>query len=430
MTLDWTIPMIAVLAALPVPAVATAGEKPVEAHVPHDDSGLERSVVEGANAFAVDLYRSLASGREGNLFLSPASIHTALSMTYAGAGGRTAEQMANVLHLPPGEAAHSAYGEILGKLDSPKQMHGWDPELDKTITEPAYELVVANALWGQDGYPFEPSFTRLVEKHYGAALSNVDFVRAAEAARKTINEWVEKRTEDRIQDLIPPGALGEMTRLVLTNAIYFKSRWAEQFSERKTRNGDFRLAGGGSVEVPMMHQQGTFGYVEAEGLQALELPYEAGELSMVVVLPRAVDGLAALEKDLSAERLAGWSGGLKREEVRVTLPKWKATGRFGLAEALRSMGMTDAFAPGSADFSGMTKAEKPFLSAVVHKAFVEVDEEGTEAAAATAVAVAGTAMPVEPPEPKVFEADRPFLFLIRHSPTDLVLFVGRIADPR
>jgi len=418
-------------AAMLVVASFAAGKGNADApYVPHDELILRRSIVEGGNAFALDLYGRLAFGEEGNLFFSPASIHTALSMTYAGAAGKTAEQMAEVLRLPPGEAAHRVYGEILGDLNTPKKVRAWARDVDKPISVPAYELVVANALWGQDGYPFKAAFTQLVEKHYGAGLSSVDYVQAAEAARTTINDWVEKQTQGRIKDLIPPGVLNAMTRLVLTNAIYFKSQWAEQFSERATKDGDFRLGDGKSVKVPMMRQQEKFGYLETDAFQALEMPYKAGELSMVVLLPKAVDGLAAFEKGLTADKLAGWMGGLKRREVKVTLPKWKMTSQFGLADMLKKMGMTDAFAPGTADFSGMTTAEKLFISAVIHKAFFEVDEEGTEAAAATAVAIAATAMPPQPAEPKVFKADHPFLYLIRHRPTDLVLFMGRVANPK
>jgi serpin B len=369
-------------------------------------------VADGCNRFAFDLYARL-KGAEGNLFLSPYSISTALAMTSAGARGETADQMAKVLCLPEsGDEVHAAYGALQGDLNAAGE-------------KGTFELAVANRLWGQKGYGFLPDYLALVEKKYGAGLEQVDFAGATEAARQTINAWVEKQTRDKIKDLLKPGVLDAMTRLVLTNAIYFKGKWAEEFDKKATQEEDFFLTPEKKVAAPLMHQKAKFGYFEGDGLQALELPYQGGRLAMVVLLPKAKDGLAALEASLSADKVAGWLGQLRRREVQVTLPRFKTTAEFSLKDMLVAMGMADAFG-GKADFSGMNGKKDLFISAVVHKAFVDVNEEGTEAAAATGVAVAAKSKPAPPP---VFRADHPFLFLIRDQKTGAILFLGRILDP-
>jgi len=369
-------------------------------------------VAEGCNRFAFDLYARL-KGAEGNLFLSPYSISTALTMTYAGARGRTAEQMAKVLCLPAtGEAVHGAYGALQNDLNAAGEGG-------------AFELAVANRLWGQKGYGFLPDFLALIKANYGAGLEQVDFAGATEAARQTINTWVEKKTRDKIKELLKPGILGRETTLVLTNAIYFKGKWAEEFDKKLTRDEDFFVTPEKKVAVPLMHQTADFGYFEGDGLQALELPYRGDRLAMVVLLPKAKDGLAALEASLSADKVAEWVGKLHRREVQVALPRFKTTAEFSLKDTLVAMGMAAAFG-GDADFSGMTGAKDLFISAVVHKAFVDVNEEGTEAAAATAVVMGRAAMPEPAP---VFCADHPFLFLIRDTKTGAILFFGRILDP-
>jgi serpin B len=374
------------------------------------------AVAQANNVFGCELYAKL-KGQAGNLFFSPASIHTALGMTYAGAAGRTADQMAGTLHFDlPADRLHKAFGLLTGELNNPP----------KQGTDPAYQLVVSNALWLQKGYPFRDSFTRLVKDNYGAGLNEVDYA-AAEPARKTINDWVGKATRDKIKDLIPPGVLNELTRLVLTNAVYFKSDWADTFPEHATKAGPFQLGEGKTVSVPLMAQWTHIGYMETEDFQLADLPYKADVLSMTVLLPRKADGLKALEEKLSAKALAQWLGKAKPAHVDLTLPRFKFISQFGLKAPLSQLGMVDAFDPGKADFSGMTTTEKLYISAVLHKAFVAVDEKGTEAAAATAIMVGTTAMPMEPRI--VFRADRPFLFLIRHRPTGAVLFLGRLANP-
>jgi serpin B len=380
-----------------------------------------RAVVGGGNAFAVELYAQLARKAKGNLFFSPSSIHTALAMTYAGARGRTADQMAGTLHYPrEGKRLHSAFGSLLETLNNPRTDHR---------KKPVYELVVSNALWAQKGYPFREEFVALVQASYGAGLTELDY-RRPEPARVQINDWVADQTKQKILNLIPRGVITPRTRLVLTNAIYFKSNWADTFSERATRDEAFKLSAGRGVQTPMMRRQGRYGYLETPAFQALELPYRFGELSMVVLLPRETDGLPALEKRLTAKSLTKWLADLRRETVRVTLPKFKFTSQFRLPAVLRAMGMVEAFDAGRANFSGMTTMEKLFISDVIHKAFVAVDEKGTEAAAATAVIMALKAAMPRPVQPKVFRADHPFVFLIRHRATGSVLFLGRVADPK
>ena len=371
-------------------------------------------VVRGNTAFALSLYQRLSS-TEGNLFLSPFSISTALAMTFAGARGNTAREMAAALHFSmEGEELHLAFAGLKGQLLEAEGQGG-------------VRLKVANALWPQIGYPFLPEYLALLERCYGTTATPVDYARAAEEARQTINRWVERETEQKIKDLIPPGVLAPLTRLVLTNGIYFKGDWASQFRKGTTHDAPFHGTRGSSIKAPMMTQQHRFRYGEREGLQFIELPYAGKELSMIVLLPRRVEGLAELEQALTPEGLADWTGGLQEQEVVVFLPKFKVTSQFRVDTALRALGMVDAFSPGKADFSGMDgKPHWLYISAVLHKAFVDVNEEGTEAAAATGVVVSVTSARVQPP---TFRADHPFLFLIRDNRTGSILFMGRVVDP-
>lgn len=387
----------------------------------------EELIAAGNNTFALELYAKLQS-QEGNLFFSPYSISTALAMTYAGARGQTESQMAKVLHFPAGANERtksspmvmdrrqfaSTFGEIIN-------------DLNKRGRKRAYTLSVANALWGQKGHGFLDEFLELVKANYGGRLSEVDFVGATEASRKTINAWVEKQTKEKIKDLIPPGVLDSMTRLVLTNAIYFKGNWARQFKKDQTKDAPFTLADGSEIQTSMMNQTGEFGYMENDTFQGLELPYVKDELSMIILLPKDSDGLAELEKTLTPENLSQWLNRLYRREVVVGVPKFKATTQFSLASVLESMGMKDAFSE-KADFSGMDGKKDLFISAVIHKAYVDVNEEGTEAAAATGVTMKLTSL--GPSETPVFRADHPFLFLIRDSHSAGILFLGRVVNPK
>jgi serpin B len=375
----------------------------------------QQALVGGNNKFAIELFAKLQS-QQGNLFLSPYSISTALAMTYAGACGTTQEQMAKALQFPTptlsNEQFHNAFGGIIRQLNEAGKKGG-------------YELVVANALWGQKDYKFLQEFLTLVRTNYDGDLKQVDFVNQTEAARKTINDWVENKTKGKIKELIKPGTLDSMTRLVLTNAIYFKGKWASQFKPDKTQDAPFTLLGGEKVNVPMMNQTSNFGYTETDTAQVLEMPYVNNDLSMVVLLPKKLDGVNELEKEMTSETIAGWLAKLHKREVQVWLPRFKLTCEFELAKVLGSMGMPDAFCA-KADFSGMTGNKELFISAVVHKAYVEVNEEGTEAAAATGVAMKLTSVPLPPP---VFKADHPFVFLIRDNHTGSILFLGRTANP-
>ena len=383
------------------------------------------------NDFASDLYGRLANN-DGNLFFSPASIQTAMAMAYAGAKDRTATQMAAVLQFEKaGEQIHSEFQSLLQQLNTPRMIKFYERVGNeiKPTEKPTYELVIANALWGQQGYPWNQRFLDLTASNYGAGLREVDFAKQPEAARKTINSWIEEKTRDRIKDLIAKGGISPMMRLILTNAIYFKAAWDNKFADHATKDRPFHVSGSNQVLVSMMAQKEDFRYMETDSFQALEMPYEANELAMIVFLPKTVDGLGDFEKTMTSEKLADWMDDFRIEEVEVFFPKFEFTSSFSLTKYLQAMGMKDAFSTTSADFSGMTTAERLFISEVIHKAFVAVDEKGTTAAAATAVMFSGTAMPMPKPDPKMFKADHPFLFCIRHNPTGKILFMGRFSDP-
>jgi serpin B len=383
------------------------------AALPADRSPL----VQGNNRFGLNLFGQLGQA-PGNTFLSPFSLSTALAMTAAGARGETARQMAEVLQLPAGpDRVHTDFAALIQALRP-------GPE----GAEAPYALHTANALWGQQGYHFLPAFETLLQRSYGAAFEEVDFQGAAEEARRTINAWVAKQTRDKIQDLIARGVLDSSTRLVLTNAIYFKGTWSSPFPARQTQEDDFHASGGRIVRVPLMHQTGRFGYAEDQNVQTLELPYVGGDLAMVVLLPRKRDGLAELEKTLSAGSLADQLDQLHSTQVAVTLPRFKLTAQFELKPVLAALGMTLPFSD-RADFSGINGGSEPLqISAVIHKAYVDVNESGTEAAAATAVGIKALSALVPKP-PVEFRADHPFLFLIRDRRTGSLLFLGCLTQP-
>jgi serpin B len=392
-------------AAVPVPQPA---EKAVP--LPKATPADVAAAVEGNTHFALDLYGRLRS-QKGNLFLSPSSISTALAMTYAGARGDTAEEMEKTLHFTLGQQKlHPAMAELTRRLKPGKASK--------------CRLSIANALWGQSGFGFLPEFLALNRDLYGAPLHLVDFAGATEEARKTINAWVEKQTEKKVKDLLQPGILNGDARLVLTNAVYFNAAWERPFDKKLTRGQSFSVTPDLKVQVPMMNQNGPFRYLADEELQVLELAYKGKELSLLVLLPQKVDGLPELEKRLTTANLKKWLAGLREGQVWVSLPKFECTSAFQLNQVLKDMGMPLAFRPGGADFSGMNGNRKLYIQAAVHKAFVTVNEVGTEAAAATAVVVG------QPSAPPIFRADHPFLFLIRDNRSGSVLFLGRLADPR
>jgi serpin B len=377
----------------------------------------EELLVEGNSAFAFDLYQAL-SEKEGNLFYSPHSISLALAMTYTGARGETAQQMADTLHFNLSQDnLHPAFNELdieLGKRGEGAQ--GKDDE--------GFRLNIVNAIWGQKDYKFLPTFLDILAENYGAGLRILDFIKETEKSRLTINDWVSDETEGRIEDLIPQGAIDAATRLVLTNAIYFNAAWQYPFNEDMTANGPFYLLNSGQVTVPMMKQTEAFGYTEREGYQAVELLYDGGELSMIILMPEA-GNFEAFEDTLKAQQVDAIIKDLQNTQITLKMPKFEFDSDFSLKDTLAGMGMPIAFS-GAADFSGMTGAPDLFIDEVLHKAFVSVDEAGTEAAAATAVIMKETAMPAQPVEVTI---DHPFIFLIRDIETGAILFVGRVLNP-
>ncbi|MDD4955162.1 MAG: serpin family protein [Candidatus Omnitrophica bacterium] len=375
-----------------------------------------QAVIAGNNAFGIDLYKKLST-EEGNLFFSPESISMALAMTYAGARGNTEAEMAKALHFTLNQKElHPAFFELAMDLEAEPQKDG-------------YQLITANALWGQSGYKFEYDFIETTKRYYDAGFKEVDFIKDGnrENTRKEINSWVEKKTNSKIKDLIKPTDLTYLTRLVLTNAIYFKGKWQFPFDAKNTKDGDFVLLNGEKIKAPMMHQKKNFNYAENDVFQALEMPYAGDKLSMAVLLPRKNDGLKELEASLTSENLTNWLSKLSSEEVRVSIPKFKMSSGFELSEALKSLGMIDAFGK-NADFSGITSDPAGLvISKVIHKAYVDVYEEGTEAAAATAVVMAKQLVMEKQ---NIFNADHPFIFIVRDATSGNILFMGRVEDPR
>ena len=375
-----------------------------------------KALVQGNNTFALNLYGTLNDG-EGNLFFSPFSISQALAMTLAGARGETERQMTNTLHYElPQSALHPSFNALDRELASRGQ--GLQAEENQF-----FELNIANAIWGQQGYEFLPDFLDVLAENYGAGLRPVDFVGAPEESRVKINAWVSSETQDKIRDLLPSGAVDSNTRLVLTNAIYFNASWQWPFDKRLTQELPFHLAGGSVVEVPMMTETSRYlyGHVEGEGYQAVDVPYSSGEMSMTILLPDE-GTFGEFEDSLNAQALERIFDDIEIGHISLTMPLFVLESEFSLEQTLAEMGMPDAFGAG-ADFSGMAGTRGLWISEVVHKAFVSVDEEGTEAAAATAVVVLES-------EPLLVTVDRPFIFLIRDRDTGTVLFLGRVMNPK
>jgi serpin B len=411
-----TLVMVAALASVAFLGAGVAAPPVKNQELNELRGGDVSTVVAGNNQFAFDLYARLAK-EKGNVFVSPASISTALAMTYAGARGQTADEMAKTLHLTlePGRL-NPAFGALLREWKAEGKKHG-------------SELSIANALWGQKGFGFLPDFLNITRRDYGAGLVEVDFATDPELARRTINEWVEQQTRNKIKELFKPGTLDGSTRLALTNAIYFKGDWEAPFMKNVTRDQDFHLTAADKIKVPMMYRSASYRYGDNETCQALEMPYKGNDLSMLVLLPRKVDGLPELEKLLSASRLKDWLGKLRSEKVDVSLPRFTTTREYQLNDALAAIGMSSAFDKDRADFTGMNgSGPRLFLSVVVHKAYVDVNEQGTEAAAAT-----GAAFPLaaaRPAKRQTFRADHPFLFLIRDIRSGSILFLGRVSNPQ
>ncbi len=411
--------------ASPTPTPAEADRPPgemvqsEEARVTSPDVTAEtlETLAADNSAFAFDLYQIL--DKEGNLFYSPHSISLALAMTYAGAEGDTAQQMADVMHFDlPEERLHPAFNA----LDLALTRTGGEAGEEM---EERFQLNVANAIWGQQRYDFLSAYLDLLARNYGAGLRVLDFEAAPEEARETINEWVSQATEGKIKDLIPRGGINPLTRLVLTNAIYFNAAWRHPFKEEQTEDGPFYPLAGAEITVPMMRQTEEFGYVVGEGFQAIELPYVGDRASMLILLPDA-GAFESFEGSLDAKKMDAIVQQVERRNMILKMPKFTFETRLDLAQVLANMGMKNAFDPRAANFSGMNGERELFIQGVLHKAFVAVDEAGTEAAAATGVVVGITAMPAEPIEVTV---DRPFIFTIRDTETGAVLFLGRVTNP-
>ena len=376
------------------------------------------ALARGNHELTLDLYRAQTADGDGNAMLSTLSIRAAFAMVYMGANGETATQMSDVLRYnADAERFANAFNALDLALES-RNDPGDGDELDPI------ELHMANAFWGQTGYGWDPGYLDTLAVHFGAGIEAVDFDADPELARTTINDWVEDRTRDRIVDLLPEGSIDASTAAVLTNAIYFNAPWATKFDENLTRAGDFTTLAGGTVEAQMMSAMEYHGFAEGEGWQALEMTFRQDDLSMVFVLPDA-GTFAEFEANLDADGLAAIVDSLESGLVDVTIPKFEFETDFPLSQALIAMGMDVPFS-GAADLSGMLPVGGLFIDEAYHKTFIAVDETGAEAAAATAVVVGETSVPMPDAE---FTADRPFVFGIRDRETDVWLFFGRVTDP-
>ncbi|NCU39360.1 serpin family protein [Candidatus Falkowbacteria bacterium] len=425
--------LLVILAVVLFAGVATAAVMflfPYEPKQPPkvDDVGSTQQgiqqVVNANNQFAFDLYSELNKSQNGNIFYSPYSISAALAMTYEGAKGQTADEMKSVFHFPENNILRPNFAAIYNEINKGNN---------------AYELRTGNALWAQYDYKFLEDYTSRVEKYYGGKVANLDFKTETEKSRQTINSFIEEQTNDRIKDLIPSGILDPMTRLVLTNAIYFKGTWEWEFDESDTREQDFKITSTNTVKIPMMYMKPdktTFNYADLEKLQILELPYKGEKISMLILLPkqgedydyetreRIVSDYTLKDIEISSEKLNEYKSQMKETKLdSISLPKFEFDTKYFMKDTLSAMGMPTAF--GAADFSGLDGTTNLQISQVIHQAFVKVDEKGTEAAAATAVIMEKTAMMPR----NVFRADHPFIFAIQEKDTGNILFLGRMIDP-
>ncbi len=401
----------------PAAAAEVKSDKPRET-APAVSPSAQSALVSNNTDFALSLYQLLKT-KDGNLFYSPYSISEALAMTYGGARGETEKQMATALRFQLAQSQlHPAFNSLdIALAKRGKGAHGTDGK--------GFRLNVVNAIWGQKDFKFSNSYLDLLAQNYGAGMRLVDYINQSEPARQTINQWVSDQTEAKIKDLLPQGSVTDMTRLVLTNAIYFNAAWASQFNKSMTQEGQFTLVDGNIVTVPLMRQQDSFRYTESTDFQVVELPYDGNELSMIILLPK-LENFSNFEKALTSTQLKTILDSLSNNEVNLSLPKFSVSSEFSLNQTLSDLGMPLAFSPTEADFSGIDGARDLYISDVVHKAFVTVDEEGTEAAAATGVVIGTDDMPLEV---KQMTVDHPFIYLIRDNPTGTILFAGRVMNP-
>ncbi|MCK9591634.1 MAG: serpin family protein [Methanoregula sp.] len=415
---------ICTFASLVVMSMALAGctgTIPVQPNAGNPTPESENSIVEANNRFAFDLYSHLAKDPKfagDNIFFSPFSISSAVAITYEGARGSTADEIRSVFHYPENASLlRQGYSTIIADVNSHNA---------------SYTLLTANALWAEKTYPFLPGYINTAQTYYSANTTNLDFINDSDASRTTINRWVEEKTRNTINDLVPAGSITPLTRLVITDAVYFKGTWVRQFDKNKTRNADFRLSSGKSVPVPMMEitdEDAVYPYAETGTVHLLKMPYEPGkgnELSVLILLPKN-DDLAAVEEYLDPDNLSELQNSSESRRVMVYLPKFTLETKYTLRQILAEMGMPTAF--GDADFSGMDGTKYLYIHEIIHQAYVDVNEEGTEAAAATAVVMWGKgAVPAEGPVP-VFRADHPFIFLIQDTTSGNILFMGRVENP-
>ena len=378
-------------------------------------------LVTGNTAFAFDLYKAVRA-LEGNIVYSPYSISLAFAMAYGGAKGDTAAQMAETLQYTlPGEQFHPAFNAL--DLD----LAGRPAETADVEKKERFQLNIANSLWGQDGWPFLPEYLDLLALNYGAGMRLVDFKKDPEGARLQINDWIADQTRSRIKDIIPPGVLDTMTRMVLANAIYFKATWEYEFEANYTADRQFSLLNGDIVSVPTMQigHPKNLSYAAGDGWQAVTLPYKGGLTEMVILVPDN-GNFEAFESGLTAEEYEQILAAMELQDVIFSMPKFSFETRYGLKGILAGMGLQAAFDPNAADFSGIDGQRDLYIADAIHKAFIAVDEKGTEAAAATAVVMLEASLP----QGVVLTIDRPFFYVIRDVPTGTILFMGRVVDPR
>ncbi len=377
-----------------------------------EDNQILGTLVKSNNAFGFDLYHRLKGAGE-NIFFSPYSIFTALAITHEGAKKQTAKEIRTVLYLPDDkQKIRSDFANISNELNKEGK---------------SYKLITANALWAHKDYPFAAEYFNVIDECYDGTVTNLDFKTDTENSRAAINNWVDDKTNDKIKDLIPAGMLNTGTRLVLTNAIYFKANWADQFNAEGTWNGKFKLRSGQSVDASMMQQTSNYNYGETNDLQILEMDYFGNDLSMLIILPKEND-ITQIENTFSAEKLEDWKNDMQTEKVTVILPKFKFETKYFMAEDLKEMGMPTAFKYPNADFTGMSPTGELYIDEVIHQTFIEVAEYGTEAAAATAIPMLQGAAPQQE-QPKIFRADHPYIFIIQQNISGNILFMGRMSDP-
>ncbi len=377
----------------------------------HQNTLVAQNPSDANNMFAFAFLSKVSQQDKGNIFFSPYSISNAFSMVYEGARSTTASEMQSVFHFMQDDTSRKNYvSQVNSELSNPSQQ---------------YKLNVANALWIQNDYPVLQSYTDTLKQYYAANATNLDLKNDSENSRKIINTWVENKTNHKIVDLLPEGSINKDTRVVLTNAIYFKGNWTNQFEASDTSNQNFTISQDNIVKVPMMTKTSSFPYFEDSSMQALKMSYQGGHLSMIVLLPKDND-LSSLVNSLSVEKLHQLNNNMTTESVSAYIPKFTLDTKYTLNDYLSSMGMPSAFSPADADFTGITGNKYLSISTAVHQAFVKVDEKGTEAAAATGAVAQATSLMLAK---DVFKADHPFVFIIYDDQTGLILFIGQVVNP-